>query len=56
MSAFGGKADIAFPDGGNQSLTKKRALSFQVRDPHDRDHVPLSIGLGHTIGAAAKYP
>jgi hypothetical protein len=29
----------------NRSLTKKRALSFQVRDPHDRDHVPVIIRL-----------
>ena len=54
MSAFGGKADIAFPGGRlvecairtcNRSLTKKRALSFQVRDPHDRDRVPVVVRL-----------
>src|SRR5437763_16355885 len=25
----------------NRSLTKKRALSLQVRDPHNCDHVPI---------------
>src|SRR5712664_3351089 len=29
----------------NRSLTKKRALSLQVRDPHDRDHVPIVVRL-----------
>ena len=48
MSAFGGKTDIAFPCAirtCNRSLTKKRALSLQVRDPHDRDHFPVIIRL-----------
>src|SRR6202790_2874925 len=29
----------------NRSLTKKRALSLQVRDPHDRDRVPIVVRL-----------
>src|SRR5712691_7814424 len=29
----------------NRSLTKKRALSLQVRYPHDRDHVPIVVRL-----------
>src|SRR6185437_16619357 len=29
----------------NWSLTKKRASSLQVRDPHDCDHVPVIVRL-----------
>jgi hypothetical protein len=27
------------------SLAKKRALSLQIRDPHDCDHVPIVVRL-----------
>ena len=29
----------------NWSLTKKRALTLQVRDPHNCDHVPVIVRL-----------
>ena len=29
----------------NRFLAKKRALSLQVRDPHDRDRVPIVVRL-----------
>ena len=29
----------------NWSLTRKRALSLEVRDPHDRDRVPIVVRL-----------
>src|SRR5437762_11226939 len=39
----------------NRSLTKKRTLSLQVRDPHDRDRVPIVVRLLFCLFVAGPH-